>query len=298
MSRPPAMREYVAAAIAAHSASVVDSCPSAETLAEFYLGRLDETRSGRVRSHLVQCRRCLDAARDAREFVELMVGDGRAVKREPIPLSRAVRWAFRPAIFAAAAAVIVASATILWVWPARPPAGTPEQQAQVPHVTTTPVEAANPWRDMAVAKAPYAPSTSPEDELIWRDGGPTTDKSARELDKAMEPYLTDDYAAAARNLTRFLELNPRDSRAGYYLGVSLLLEGKVSSAIPVLERALSLSAPQSDFDTRWYLALALLKGNQQARAVAHLSRLASQPGPRQKQAESLLLDVRRRHSQK
>jgi hypothetical protein len=104
------------------------------------------------------------------------------------------------------------------------------------------------YRPLAdLSPAPYFPTT-------LRGGGESEDRFSR----AMEDYRKGEYGEASRTLARFIEEVGYDEKAGLYLGVSTLLSGQVSDAIPHLARASLSTNTQIRQKSLWYLAQAFL----------------------------------------
>lgn len=64
-------REYLKAVLQAWLTEVTP-CLNEEQIVAFYSGRLGENEMGSVRDHLAECPRCLEMARDARQFLKAM----------------------------------------------------------------------------------------------------------------------------------------------------------------------------------------------------------------------------------
>lgn len=64
------IRNYIKSAGGTHPAG--ERCPEDEHIAAFYLGTLAEPDADVLRSHLAECPRCLNVARDARKFFSAM----------------------------------------------------------------------------------------------------------------------------------------------------------------------------------------------------------------------------------
>jgi tetratricopeptide (TPR) repeat protein len=243
-------------------------CPGEEVLVAFYGGRLTDAESESVRDHLASCASCVALARDARAFVEAIEPASAGMS-----MARAYRWL--------AAAAVLAAVAIGAVWIARhrpaPRVDVPESAAAIPSVPP-----GNPWGNLTVSAAPLAA----EDELVYRSGAP----AGAALSEGLAAYGRGDYAAAEAALARHLSSEPRDARALYYRGVSLVLLGRTAEAIAPLESA--AASPSSPGGARWYLALARLKTGGGDAALRDLDAVAAAPGPHREEAARLAEEVR------
>jgi tetratricopeptide (TPR) repeat protein len=244
-------------------------CPGEEALVAFYRGGVSEADADAIRDHLAACASCVELARDARAFVEAMRGaDG-----DVMPMSRAKRWLALAAALAAGAILAISIAR------SRP---APSLEA----VLATPAAPAlRSWKDLPITAAPYAPA--PEDELLYRSDAPA---DASDFTEVMAPYVRGNYAAAEAALGRFLQAHPRDARASFYRGVTLLLLGRPEEAEPLLRAAATTGRPFQD--ARWYLALARLQSGDQAAALADLDAVAAEGGAKALEAARLASEVR------
>lgn len=263
-------------------------CLEAAQLIDFYSGLLAKQENVAVREHLTSCPKCREEARESRVFLD--------VRAEPSETRPAVRVAFlsRHVLLAAAMLVITTGAALL-IWRARRTEVPPETQAlsTTPSTIVPPAAAQNPWRDLVIAKADYAPPTAGPGELYWRIGGKGAQTQST-LPRAMMPYETNDFAGAERLLAEFLKDHPDAADAHFYRGVSLLMLGRTPEAVPPLLAAVDNGTGKIRDEARWYLALALLKDGRHATAFEELDLLASAPGDRRGDAVKLRQDVRMR----
>ncbi len=238
------------------------NCIEDDRLVAFYRDTLTEMDADAVRAHLSTCSDCLEAARDARRFVEAM-GDARPARSRAAPPIR------RLAIAAALAGIGLL-------------AGTFYLAGRIGDLPSADGETAGEtWSAIAVAPAPYG---SGPDELVWRGESPAEDASP--LDTAAARYRAGDFPAAAEDLAAYVVKHPDDARGRFYLGVARLLSGRVSLAASELEVALAM--PGSPSDTSWYLALACLKSGRLSRGRVELERIAASDGPHRDEARALL----------
>ena len=102
-------------------------------------------------------------------------------------------------------------------------------------------------------------------------------------------YKDRNWAAAAAALSALAERPPHPAAAVHFAGISLLLDGKYTTAIATLDRVIALGA-KSPFEeeARFYRAQALVLAGQTAEARAELTRLAAAQGDYESKARALL----------
>jgi TolA-binding protein len=109
---------------------------------------------------------------------------------------------------------------------------------------------------------------------------------------AMTRYAKQDYAGAASALRAVADANPGFVAAKFYLGISLLLSGDRIAGIQEL-RALSTAGDSPYLErARFYLAKGLIAEHDIQRAQQQLEDLISQHGDLEKQAATLLSQIR------
>lgn len=238
---------------AARGLPTAGSCPPEERLVLFYTGRLDQTEEDRVREHLSRCPKCLETARDAREFLDAMRLP-QAGKTRP-DRARVLPWGVGMAT--AAAALVIFS--IIWF-----------RGSSVP----------------IAIEIPPAPYSSPEvldKGLIFREGTP-----AEGLASAMTSYVQGDFAAAERDLERYVAHRPADEQGRFFLGVTRLLNGRSLDAMRELDQVAQTAEEPLRGEARYYFALAALRAGEEGRAAVVLRQLVVQDGPRRAAAAELL----------
>jgi len=263
MSGGPSRRDLLRAAVRGLAASAPPGkCLDEEELVLFYGGELRQERMEAIRDHLVACPACLALARDAREFLDLRAAADRALRSRAVP--RLLRLA--------AALIIAASAGwALWAF-----------------VRGTGPTGADPWRDLAIARAEYR-------ELEFRGEGPARpgDAGAPSFIDAMKPYTKGDDRAAEEALARYIAAHPEDHDALFYRGVSLLLLGRHQEAVRSLQTAKSSAEEWVRDQAAWYLALAELKAGDPGAAAETLDRLLAGGKFRLEEAKRLREEIRR-----
>lgn len=234
-------------------------CPAGEDLLRFYAGEATEADAERLRDHLATCRACLDAADEARCFVEALRGEG-ADAEVPAshPGGRPIgRW--WPAA-AAAALLLVAVTALVPRLAGRGTAVTPRIEMQAP------------------AYVPRA--TGPG--AVFRAG------PGDAFAKAMEPYSAGEWEDARRALERHVAAHPADDEARFYLAACRLLLGHDADAWTDFERlAGRVQGPLLE-EVRWYRALAALRTGRRATGEAALREIAAGAGPHREDARRLM----------
>jgi tetratricopeptide (TPR) repeat protein len=119
---------------------------------------------------------------------------------------------------------------------------------------------------------------------------PETDAHTQ-FEKAMAYYLVDDYASAAAQLQRAVEMSPDRANWWLYLGVCYYLQNMPDQAIPALAKADSLSELSLQIKARWYLAQALLAKGDAGKAVPLLKWIQAQNRAYSGRADTLLANV-------
>jgi hypothetical protein len=263
--------KQAARAVAAAGSS---SCPGEERILAFYAGSLSARDEDALRDHLATCAACVELGQDARRFLAAMgeTGPGDA-HRAP---ARPRRW-----LLPLAASLTLLAAGI-WrgsvLWPRKPG---PLSQGAAPSPAPPPPAPGTAWRDLVIEKAGYTVPAA--DDIVWRDGS----EGPAPFVTAMEPYARDDFRGAEQRLGAYLAQWPRDDRARFYRGVSLLLVQQPADAIPLLEAAAQAGGALGP-EARWYLALAHLKAGDGAAALAELRAVEQTSAARRSQARALV----------
>lgn len=240
-------RAFTALGASAHDPA---GCPDAGRIWATVAGEETPEQARAVVLHSATCAACGTALRLARE-----IAAGAQLDTQGGASSR--RW--RLALLAASLLVAAAGAWIL--------------------VRGLGAPSADPWADMTIAKADYAP----EDELVWRGGDAP---SAPSFEQGMQAYQRDDLVRAAELLARSAETEPRPAAALFYRGVSLLLSGKSAESVAALESAERAGGPLRE-EACWYLARAALKAGDREKARRALDRLIAEEGKHHQDALEL-----------
>jgi len=232
-------------------------------VAEAYLlGTVDEETRDAFEIHLLDCAECLDEL-ETLQALQLELAATRTEIEASTTSGRAPHG--RTWVLWLAAAAVLAVATALLVGPLTAP--------DHPRVASAELE-----RLADLQPAPYTPV---------RLRGVEEDSAERFRD-AMENYQDGDFEAAAVGLRQAAELDPQAPKAGFYLGVSLLLTGDTGGAIESLGRTVALGDTLYLEWAHFYLAKAhLLAGDVEA-ARTELENTRDLHGDLETEAERLL----------
>lgn len=225
-----------------------------------------------------------------------MMSEPSGVRPARFPKISWVRVQRTPFLLAAAAMVVFGIGIAFLFWRTHRVEIQPVQQARsskppaAAAAVASGAPAANPWRDLVVAKAEYSPPVAGPHEMSYRDGKQAPEAQST-LPLAMEPYERDDFAEAERRLAELLARNPGEAEAHFYRGVSLLMLGRTPEAVAPLRAAIKTGEGALVAGARWYLAIALLKHGQPTEALEQLDALSAAPGARRAEAAQLRQEV-------
>jgi tetratricopeptide (TPR) repeat protein len=222
----------------------------------------------------VACRRALEAHMDLADALRAThppAGLPAPVAQPPAVGARPARWL--PIAAALAAAALVGTVFMRSGPGTMPvPAETPASAAPATPAASVPSRPAGP----ALEK----PEVTVSADRALRVRGSGDDSFLEDFGAAIEPYRNDDYARAAERLAAVARRHPAAPEPHFYRGVSLLFQGRSAEAVPALERAAELAqGPQRD-GAEWYLALALVRTDQRAKALTRFEALCAREGTR------------------
>jgi tetratricopeptide (TPR) repeat protein len=269
-------------------------CLDEDRIVAFYSGRLGEGQEDAVRTHLAECPRCLELARDARQFLKAMAPE--AVPPAGPVETRGLRGrAVSTAQWIGLAACLLVAAGLGLSWSRSSPTPTDRRAAGegLPPARPTSIEAPKrTWDDLPVRKAAYERAEPVPPDVVWRDpdAGPSV-AGGETFARAMEAYEKDDFKEADRRLARVLAREPQRSEAHFYRGVSLLLLQRPSEAITALESARRGARGRLRDEALYYLALAHLKAGDLENALVPLGELSRGTGHRRTDAERLQREI-------
>ena len=265
------------------------SCPDPALLVAAAAGSLEEATAAHVKAHAAGCPTCRLLAADLVEVLDEGPSD---VERERIaarvvaaPVPRPVRskrfWGF------AASGVLAAAALVAFVF-VRPGLIAP---LHVPSPSDTGrTSATAPGSTVFHADRPNI--ARPEPQLTLRGDAapvPVLEQIGGALDMADAGEMT----GAISRLTEIVQREPRSAEAHLALGATLLRADRMGESLPVLENAKVLAGPAPTEEFDWFLAAALARSRDTARATAILDPLCRRPTLRGAMACAGLAEIKR-----
>jgi len=258
------------------------ACPPPEVLLPSIEGMLPETVAGLVRTHLDRCSLCreLVATQSDAELADPNVPETARIdaRVRAVTSSRFGQWL----PFAAAAAVILAVGAGYVFWKqADTQSRVSRLSVPVPPAPPAAPAAQTPEFVLALQKPVIE---LPPESLTLRSGSP--DQYAAALERALEPFVRNDYPAAAGQLEPLAREYPDRPHPAYYLGISRLFSGAPAEAAQDLERAQRLADRGTSLyaEAAWYRAVALERSGRPALAAGTLIELCGSGGDRDVQA--------------
>ena len=248
-------------------------CPPPQLVRAFNADVLPKNLKGSVQRHVEGCRVCQNLARDIGEVDAALSPEEQLrirghifdkVHRRGRSPSRRLFWALIPALGVAAMIILV-------IWTHFPPQNPVRKIASA---ISTPDAAVAPATVFVLEKA----NVEMPIPLVMRGASENRQADVAGLIRALEPYQAGDYTEAIKRLEPLAQKYPRAAEVPFYLGVSLLFEGKNSEAAKNLERAETLSTGQLAGASRWYLAIANIRSGRPDEAVVPLQGLCDAPG--------------------
>jgi tetratricopeptide (TPR) repeat protein len=244
-------------------------------IAMYEFGLLDDPELSQFLEHLINCEHCFDqtysmegfsrAFRKHRTDAKRIAGSRPFVHLEENPIKGIRSWPRLPLLVGACIvfSCFLAGAIYTVVWlPKREKSEAPETSSS----ELANVGVGSLWEELEIPKAVYIPSNN---NIILR-------KPEGAFDRAMAFYETNQFDKAIEQLQTVSELDPNEGwRAGFYLGVSLLLVGRSQDAIVPLKAAAQLRVGVDREINLYYLALAYLKTDQDQMAVRALEEVSN-----------------------
>jgi tetratricopeptide (TPR) repeat protein len=250
------------------------SHPSDDLWERFAVGEVTAHERQLIAAHVVECAACADVFRSVRLVRhEAAAFDPQAAlaERQLAMATRAARGRAAMFLVAAAAAIAIAAGMPLalryWQMPAAPAA------APVP---TTESRLAD---DPAFRLEAPAVRLSPELLLSRRSAEGGRADALHAIGLALGPYREGRYREAAAALEAVSRNHPDVYEARMYAGVSLLLAGQPTEAVPHLQQALLQAPADWRDDIEWPLALAYAHAGRPSDAEPILTRLCANAGP-------------------
>jgi len=259
----------------------MQGCLSAEMVRASLEECLPEPELSRAKQHLEQCAVCSTLAKDLQTLE--MAGptaleDRRMRAKIGLPVEAVVVpkrpwWSIAaPWVLAAGCAVLAIG---IWTRLSQPVGKGAANVAKSEPPRRMPVQA-------AAVRMPLA-------SLVWR-GEENKDPYPAALGKAFEAYREARYTEAIRELETVTAKFPGRAEGHFYLGVSLLMEGRDAEAIAPMERAKTMGESPVRAEVDWYLAAALRNASRGDEARALFRAVCEKPGTHQKEACTALAD--------
>jgi TolA-binding protein len=266
-------------------------CREAEEqdIAERYLlDQLTELERDEFEKHYFECASC---------FSQLQIGLAlqEELQRQPLlptaggdaDLRRSWGWTWMPA-FATLALLIAVG---IWWYSAREHPSS--QQASSPAPRTN--------AGGSVPTQSQSPATPSLDELARVEAPPYSavvlrgaeDEAQENFHKAMQFYLSGDYANAIPALRAATKASPRTASFSFYLGACYLLTNQTDSATDSFRKTVSLNDPTYSEPAHFYLAKAYLQKKDVSAAEDELRTTVQLGGSRAEEAAEILRQLRK-----
>jgi hypothetical protein len=253
-----------------------DRCPRPELLLACAEGVLPEELALPVREHLRVCRLCAQLQQDLHDspLAEPSLAEVERLGQRVFGVAKPRSYGGYWAAGAAAAAVLCVFALRESPAPATmPPAAKPPV---APVAAAIPV--ARPSYRLPLAPAPLRLPFAAA--LVLRGQAQQTPAAyLKALGQALEPYRAGRYPEAARALAELAGQNPQAVEPLFYEGVARLMAGDAAGALPLLERSQKTGGEALNDDIAWYIAVALERTGDWARAAAQLGEVCRSESP-------------------
>lgn len=232
-----------------------------EEYAERYAaGKLPEPEAEAFEEHFFRCAACLARLEAAQETAVILRTGG------------AVRRLSYTGLAMAACLLVALGAALFW---ARQPEANPPP-AEVARLEPPPP---NALAELGRFDAPIY------HDAVLRGAA---ERGSAEFTSGIAAYQKHDYTAAAASLSKAAEANPRDARAAFFAGVSLLLSGDTAGGLDALRRTDGLGLTPYQEEARFYQAKALLLMGDAAGARQVLQRVVAMHGDWESTARDIL----------
>lgn len=242
-------------------------CPPPDLLRAVRADVVPEELKDGLRQHVRACRVCQILVADLEE-IQLPIDSEESQRiRDRVFIgihrasSRSLRW-----LWAAIPAAAVAAILLLVVWNRFPTRNSAHNNASpIPSATAT-----------VFALVP--PKVTAPIPLVMRGASEDRETYLGDLTRGLAPYRAGNYAQAAKSLSALGQKYPTSPEIPFYLGVSLLMEGRNSDAANALQRTEALASGPLAGASQWYLAIAEIRSAHADAAVAPLQDLCNRPG--------------------
>lgn len=237
-----------------------NNCLSEEEIRRYLFDTLTEQERFRLEYHITACNLCYDAITGARQYSS----DQELLKqttsiRETIQkrtYQREKNIQYHKFSYYTAAAVILISMSGIGYWLTLKPSDQITDEFLKPYSN----------------RIPLTRSSNPQNLL----------------EEAMMEYENEHYDAAIDKLRMFLITNPNHDDANLYIGISLLLTGNTTESEAYLQNSERSANRQTSETSKWYLALAYLKMNENEKGLLLIKKIIQDGGFYASSASSLL----------
>jgi hypothetical protein len=193
--------------------------------------------------HISSCPQCAGVFKSARTAALNVVGT-------PVVHDQRYR-PFRILVPVAATLAIAVVSAIVMTRNAPPPASVVIDQPPVS--PASPVAPVSPASPVTLVKPPVVIGA---EQLLATRGDDDQSKYLQALADALRPYERDDFKAAIPLLERLVKTHSDRFEPVFYLGASLMMDGRAAEAVPVLERAVTIASAVRREDAERTLATA------------------------------------------
>jgi len=249
---------------------------------EYLLDRLTESERDEFEKHYFECESC---------FSQLQTGF--AVQAEPPRAALLQRtqhgaflhhvWNWTPALVA----VILLFSAGFWWYSGR--------------TFRSPQQASSAAKFKPLVSRPALPKTLSWDELARVEPPPYTvvvlrgveDEALQTFRKAMQHYVTADYAKAIPGLREAAKADAQNATFNFYLGASYLLSDQTDSAIESFRKTVSIGNVAYSEPAHFYLAKAYLRKKDMAAAEDELQQTIRLRGNNAAAADEILRQLRK-----
>ncbi len=259
-------------------------CPPPDLLQAARAYAVPEELKDAVQQHLRGCRVCQILAADLEQIQAAITSEEGKRIRERVfsdtslpKQSRSWRW-----FWAIVPAAAVAAICLLIVWNRYPAQDSGHSTSAISSATAT----------VFILKPPTVSAPIP---LVMRGTSENRETYLNDLMRALAPYRAGNYAEAAKSLNALAQKYPTSPEVAFYLGVSLLMEGKNADAANTLQRAETLVSGPLGGACQWYRAIADVRSGHAEAAVAPLQDLCNRPGEYQARACAGLKELSSSH---
>ena len=257
-----------------------------DILERYLLDGLTEPQRDEFEKHYFECSSCFSRLQTGLTVQEELRRQPRALGQAGGALLRRA-WHWTP-LFAALALLFAVG---IWRYSAR------DHQPQ-PQVSSSPPKM-NP--EGSVPSQSPSPATPSFDQLARVEAPPYSavvlrgaeDQPQENFRKAMQRYLSGDYANAIPGLRAAAKASPRTASFNFYLGACYLLTDQADLAIDSLRKTISLGDSAYSEPAHFYLAKAYLRKREVSAAEDELQTAIRLGGSRAAEAGDILRELRR-----